>query len=193
MKKAQQTAHRRFQPSNWGGRPLGRRNRCCAYCVSSLLLLLSIPLNASAGEWGDLKQQLVTRVYAENLLRQPQPPSYPGRAAASVISGDWMGRPRLQRSAPRSIALGMRFLLLAPIRIHQKFITHQDGDVCTLRPSCSHYGAEAVRRHGLRGLLMAGDRILRCHGGNHERYPDINGFGYDPVPPRKKKKVTRDE
>ena len=45
---------------------------------------------------------------------------------------------------------------------------------CRYVPSCSEYAMEAVERYGvLRGALMAGWRLLRCH-------PFVRG-GYDPV------------
>jgi len=47
------------------------------------------------------------------------------------------------------------------------------GGVCRYEPTCSEYGAEAVRRHGWRGALMSIHRISRCH-------PFSSG-GYDPV------------
>jgi uncharacterized protein len=47
--------------------------------------------------------------------------------------------------------------------------------LCKYEPTCSHYAEEAVRRHGaLRGLGLAGWRLLRCN-------PWSRG-GYDPVP-----------
>lgn len=46
---------------------------------------------------------------------------------------------------------------------------------CRYYPSCSHYAAEAVARHGpWRGSLMAARRLSRCH--------PWGGFGDDPVP-----------
>jgi putative membrane protein insertion efficiency factor len=46
---------------------------------------------------------------------------------------------------------------------------------CKYEPSCSHYAEQAVRRHGVvRGLALAGWRLLRCN-------PWSRG-GYDPVP-----------
>jgi len=46
---------------------------------------------------------------------------------------------------------------------------------CKYHPSCSHYAEQAVRRHGVvRGLGLAGWRLLRCN-------PWSRG-GYDPVP-----------
>jgi putative membrane protein insertion efficiency factor len=47
--------------------------------------------------------------------------------------------------------------------------------VCRYEPTCSHYAEQAVRRHGVvRGLALAGWRLLRCN-------PWSKG-GYDPVP-----------
>ncbi len=46
--------------------------------------------------------------------------------------------------------------------------------VCKYEPTCSHYAEQAIRVHGpLRGVLMAGWRLLRCN-------PWSRG-GYDPV------------
>jgi uncharacterized protein len=46
---------------------------------------------------------------------------------------------------------------------------------CRYEPSCSHYAEQAIRHHGVvRGLALAGWRLLRCN-------PWSRG-GYDPVP-----------
>ena len=46
---------------------------------------------------------------------------------------------------------------------------------CRFTPSCSHYGMEALRRHGLfAGLWLTVVRIARCH--------PWGGSGPDPVP-----------
>lgn len=46
---------------------------------------------------------------------------------------------------------------------------------CRFSPSCSHYGIEALRRHGLlAGLWLTVMRIGRCH--------PWGGSGPDPVP-----------
>ena len=46
---------------------------------------------------------------------------------------------------------------------------------CRFHPTCSAYGREAIRRHGLpRGAVLAASRILRCN-------PFAKG-GEDPVP-----------
>lgn len=48
------------------------------------------------------------------------------------------------------------------------------GARCRFHPSCSAYADEALCRHGWRGLLLAGRRVLRCH--------PWNAGGFDPVP-----------
>jgi len=45
---------------------------------------------------------------------------------------------------------------------------------CKYEPSCSEYGMQAVRKHGLiKGSAMAGWRLLRCNPWSHG--------GHDPV------------
>lgn len=38
---------------------------------------------------------------------------------------------------------------------------------CKYYPSCSNYAAVAIRRYGLKGLLMASWRLLRCNPWSH--------------------------
>jgi uncharacterized protein len=39
---------------------------------------------------------------------------------------------------------------------------------CKYHPSCSQYAIDAVKKHGLvKGLLMAGWRLLRCNPWSH--------------------------
>jgi uncharacterized protein len=67
-----------------------------------------------------------------------------------------------------------RRLAVAPIRAYQLLISPLLGNRCKYYPSCSEYAAQAVRRYGiLRGLVLAGWRLLRCN-------PWSRG-GYDPV------------
>ncbi len=61
------------------------------------------------------------------------------------------------------------------IRVYQLLVAPILPPSCRYYPSCSHYAAEAVARHGPgRGLLLAVRRLLRCH--------PWGGSGYDPVP-----------
>ena len=56
------------------------------------------------------------------------------------------------------------------------------GAVCRFEPSCSHYGRQAIREHGvLKGSFLAVGRICRCH--------PWGGYGLDPVPPARHSSV----
>ena len=73
-----------------------------------------------------------------------------------------------------SPALGAR-LLLAVIEGYRLVLSPFLGGFCRYQPTCSAYGAEAIRCHGAaRGGWLALRRIGRCH-------PFHRG-GYDPVP-----------
>jgi putative membrane protein insertion efficiency factor len=68
----------------------------------------------------------------------------------------------------------VRKILVAPIRVYQLLISPLLGDTCKYYPSCSEYAAQAIERFGiLRGLVLAGWRLLRCNPWSHG--------GYDPV------------
>jgi putative membrane protein insertion efficiency factor len=68
----------------------------------------------------------------------------------------------------------LRLLALAPIRGYQRFISPASVPHCKYYPSCSEYALQSVRRFGiLRGLVLAGWRLLRCN-------PWSDG-GFDPV------------
>lgn len=78
-------------------------------------------------------------------------------------------------SVARFIFRVPQYALMGVIRIYQLVISPLLGPRCKYYPSCSHYGLEAVRRHGaVRGSVMAAWRILRCN-------PWSNG-GVDEVP-----------
>jgi putative membrane protein insertion efficiency factor len=65
-------------------------------------------------------------------------------------------------------------LAVLPIRAYQKLISPMLGQHCRYYPSCSEYAVQSVRRFGiLRGLVLAGWRLLRCN--------PLSGGGFDPV------------
>ena len=71
----------------------------------------------------------------------------------------------------RALGLGLRGL----IRGYQLLVSPLLPPSCRFYPSCSHYAAEAIARHGpWRGARLAARRLLRCH--------PWGGGGYDPVP-----------
>jgi uncharacterized protein len=63
---------------------------------------------------------------------------------------------------------------VTPIVLYQRYISPALPRRCKYEPSCSRYALEAIGRYGiLRGLVLAGWRLLRCN-------PWSDG-GYDPV------------
>ena len=73
----------------------------------------------------------------------------------------------------------MKYPLLFLIKVYQWTISPLLGPVCKYYPSCSHYGYQAIARHGaVKGSALIAWRILRCN-------PWSPG-GVDHVPPRKR-------
>ncbi len=95
-----------------------------------------------------------------------------------VHAGHDHGERALETSSAKIVFLGA-------IGFFQQYISPIDGPRCGFSPTCSRYGAEAIRKYGpLQGLLMTGDRIIRCNpwrrpGIDYARLP--NGRLYDPV------------
>jgi len=64
---------------------------------------------------------------------------------------------------------------LLAIRAYQLLVSPLLPSCCRFHPSCSHYAAEALRRHGFfKGLHLGLVRLLRCH--------PFHPGGWDPVP-----------
>jgi putative membrane protein insertion efficiency factor len=67
-------------------------------------------------------------------------------------------------------------VLLAPIAAYQRWISPSLPRRCRYEPTCSEYAVQSIRRFGLRGILLASWRLLRCNPFSHG--------GFDPVPDR---------
>jgi len=73
----------------------------------------------------------------------------------------------------------LKKILIAPflflVRFYQIVISPLMPATCRYQPTCSHYMAEALQKHGpIKGLYLGTKRILSCH--------PWGGSGYDPVP-----------
>jgi uncharacterized protein len=69
----------------------------------------------------------------------------------------------------------MKYVLMALIRLYQMTISRMLPPSCRFYPSCSHYGYDAIRKHGaIRGSWLTLKRLARCQ--------PFNPGGYDPVP-----------
>ncbi len=65
--------------------------------------------------------------------------------------------------------------MLGLIRVYQLGVSPLLGPRCRFFPSCSHYTAEAICKHGgARGVWLGLRRLLRCH--------PFHPGGFDPVP-----------
>lgn len=72
------------------------------------------------------------------------------------------------------------------IRFYQAAISPYTPAACRYTPTCSHYAAEALQKHGLfRGGWLAIKRISSCH--------PLGGSGYDPVPDELTKDKKKDK
>jgi putative membrane protein insertion efficiency factor len=61
------------------------------------------------------------------------------------------------------------------IRAYQLLVSPFIPSCCRFTPTCSHYAAEALSRHGFwRGLGLSLRRLARCH--------PFHPGGWDPVP-----------
>lgn len=61
------------------------------------------------------------------------------------------------------------------IRVYQIFISPLTPPACRFEPTCSHYGLEAFKKHGIiKGGWYTIRRISKCHPWGKS--------GYDPVP-----------
>jgi len=87
---------------------------------------------------------------------------------------EYPNEPRL-RDLPRTPRNWARIVLLSLIRFYQMTLSHaMPPDTCRFYPSCSHYGYQAIYKHGaFKGFFMAVWRVLRCN--------PFNPGGYDPV------------
>ena len=62
----------------------------------------------------------------------------------------------------------MRHVVALPIHAYRVLVSPLLGQRCKYHPSCSRYALDALREHGvLRGLVLAGWRLLRCNPWSH--------------------------
>jgi len=65
-------------------------------------------------------------------------------------------------------------ILVAVIRLYKLLLSPLLPRSCRFYPSCSTYAIQALERYGpLKGLWLAGKRVLRCH--------PYHPGGFDPV------------
>ena len=82
------------------------------------------------------------------------------------------------------VTRAVSLLATLPILSYQRIVSPLLGERCRYYPSCSQYAIDAIRAFGvLRGLVLAGWRLLRCNPWSHG--------GYDPVEAQRLFRVRR--
>jgi putative membrane protein insertion efficiency factor len=80
-------------------------------------------------------------------------------------------------------ARAARTAITAPIVIYQRVISPGLPRRCRYEPTCSRYATQAIWEYGiLRGLVLAGWRLLRCN--------PLSRGGYDPVTAQRLFKIS---
>lgn len=82
----------------------------------------------------------------------------------------------------RFILKVLGWVLMLPVYFYKYAISPFTPASCRHEPTCSQYAIDAIKIHGpFKGFWLGARRISKCHPwGTH---------GYDPVPPKKVKKV----
>jgi putative membrane protein insertion efficiency factor len=66
-------------------------------------------------------------------------------------------------------------ILIAPIRLYQRWISPAFAPRCRYYPTCSSYAVDAIRELGpVRGSILAGWRLLRCNPFSHGGVDEIS-------------------
>jgi putative membrane protein insertion efficiency factor len=81
-----------------------------------------------------------------------------------------------------------RALVSAPVVLYRRFVSPAIPRRCKYEPTCSRYALDAIREYGiLRGLVLAGWRLLRCNPWSHGGYDPVEAqsvFRIEPDPKR---------
>ncbi len=91
----------------------------------------------------------------------------------------------LRQQPPRVPVRIARYVAIAPIVVYQRVISPAIPRRCKYEPTCSRYAVDAIREYGiLRGLVLAGWRLLRCNPWSYG--------GYDPVEAQRVFRISPD-
>lgn len=79
------------------------------------------------------------------------------------------------RQSQFSVTRLLGYVLITFIKVYQYIISPVMGPKCRFVPTCSQYGEEALKKHGIfKGGWLLIKRISKCRPGG--------GSGWDPVP-----------
>lgn len=109
----------------------------------------------------------------------PAEASGPDPLASEPLSAAFLAEEAKARRGPGPFKAFFEILLLA-----YRQGSAVDGPSCPFHPTCAGYARQALREHGLAaGILMTGDRLMRCNGTGHGRYPRTGPGGALSDPP----------
>jgi putative membrane protein insertion efficiency factor len=84
-------------------------------------------------------------------------------------------------------------LLIAPIRVYQRWISPALAPRCRYYPTCSAYAVEAIRELGpIRGSILAGWRMLRCNPFSHGGVDELSDRRFFRSTPTRSERTRRD-
>jgi uncharacterized protein len=67
-------------------------------------------------------------------------------------------------------------IVLAPIRVYQRWISPVLPRRCKYEPTCSAYAEQVIRELGVvRGVILAAWRLARCNPFSHGGYDPVEG------------------
>jgi putative membrane protein insertion efficiency factor len=76
----------------------------------------------------------------------------------------------------------LRVLATAPIELYRRAVSPLLPARCKYEPTCSRYAAQAVRQFGIvRGVALAGWRLLRCNPWSHGGFDPVEAQGVFPL------------
>jgi len=107
------------------------------------------------------------------------PLGHTGAEGAASEGSYWDRWERVGKRPLGSETSSISLPVLWGIKIFRKYISRVDGPSCTFSPTCSSYGQQAIRKHGLlMGLPMTAERVIRSHNpSNPDRYPLLESEG----------------
>jgi uncharacterized protein len=89
-----------------------------------------------------------------------------GSCTTAPSGGERAGQVAIKTIPEAGPSSDVAVLATASLIVYRKIITSQDNSRCIFTPTCSQYMEEAVRLHGISGIIMGIDRLTRCHPAN---------------------------
>lgn len=63
-----------------------------------------------------------------------------------------------------NIIKALKKIIIALIKVYQKYISNLFGAKCRFYPTCSTYAIQAIDKYGIiKGIILAMKRIAKCH------------------------------